>query len=188
MGAADHACDLLDPARLVEERDRRVGPPRLHALVDPELGRRAGGDLGQVRDAQHLRVGSKRREARADDVCDAATDPGIHLVEDHRANLCLRVTRPADRLHGQHHPGQLASGDHPGERAWVLANVRRQVELHAIHPLLSPGFDPGGRRLESHIESRVGHGKSGEQLRHLAREQHGGHASVRREFPRSPDV
>src|SRR5215510_2976127 len=69
--ARDHAGDLLD-ARLAGQHLRAdPRPARAHALPHPDVVRRAGGDRGQVRDAEHLAPLAGARQLLGDDRRDA---------------------------------------------------------------------------------------------------------------------
>ena len=67
-GPAEHRRELDDPALAIEPLDLGDGPPVALALRDPEVGVRMGGDLGQVRDDEHLVVPRERPQAPPDRV------------------------------------------------------------------------------------------------------------------------
>ncbi len=94
-----------------------------------------GGDLGQVRDAQHLELPSQGLQAASDDVGHRAADAGVDLVEDQ----CLtRRVRGGQRLQGQHEPRQFAPRGDPGQRSQVLSRIWRDVELPLLQATLRP--------------------------------------------------
>src|SRR5688500_6721687 len=79
---AQHSCELVDAIFTVEPPHASAGPVSLHSFFDLEVGVGAGGDLRQVRDAQHLKRHAQRLELAADYVRDASPDSGVDLVED----------------------------------------------------------------------------------------------------------
>src|SRR6476661_4444791 len=77
---AEHRADLPDLILAVEPDDLRHGPAAAFALRDPEVGVRVGGDLRQVRHAEHLVAAAEEPQAAADRIGAPAADPGVDLV------------------------------------------------------------------------------------------------------------
>src|SRR5438093_2180624 len=90
-------------------------------------------------DAEDLPRPAELRELAADGFGHGAADSGVDLVEDQRraALLC-----GGQGLEGEHDPRQLAARGDPGERARLLAGVRREEELDLV-----PAFRPEGPAL-----------------------------------------
>jgi len=136
-----------------------------------EVGIRVGGNLRQVGNADDLKRGTQRSQLSTDHVGNPTADAGIHFVKDEtgRAGARRSGSRQArtkgQRLDGQHHARQLATRNDAGQRAQLLARIRRHEELHFIDPPAGPRrFCDGPRvpvrvaraaRVEPHVESRL---------------------------------
>ena len=84
-----------------------------------------GGDLGQVRDDQHLVVPRERPQAPPDRIRGAAADPRVDLVEHERRRV---VRRGEDLLDRQRDAAQLPARRDLRQRARRLARVRGEPE------------------------------------------------------------
>src|SRR3954454_739119 len=131
--AAEHARHLLDARRFVQPANRRARPSAVDPFLDCEMRIGVGGDLRQVRDAEHLECRPQRAQLAADDVGDAAANAGIDLVEDQPGRRCARRTIGGvaeavarcrgERLDRQHDARELAARDDPRQRPELLAGV-----------------------------------------------------------------
>ncbi len=90
----------------------------------------------------------------ADLQSDAATDSGVYLVE----NQCRHIVHFGEnRLERQHHPRQLATRRHTGERALLVPDIERDPELDVLGPR-------GGWLVAHHQrsgEAPIGHSELG---------------------------
>jgi len=89
-GASEHPRQLLHPLVRVKGGHPAGGAFPDVVLADVEVVVRAGGDLGQVGDAQDLPMLGERAEPRPDRRRHRAADAGVHLVEHvqaHRTRL-----------------------------------------------------------------------------------------------------
>src|SRR5687768_15550243 len=80
--AADHAGNLIDASLVVQPVDGGDCPVAAYMLLDAELRRGTGGDLRQVRDAEHLEIVAQPPQLRPDHVRHSPADTGVHFVED----------------------------------------------------------------------------------------------------------
>src|SRR3989442_2412802 len=126
-----HPRDLLH-ARLAGHRiGADAGPAAADALSDPHMMGGAGGDRRQVRDAEHLATLGGRGQLLSDHGRDAAADPRVDFVEDHRGHA---VGPRPDGLEGEHRARELAARYDPCERSHVLAGIGREAKLDAVDP------------------------------------------------------
>src|SRR5215218_5562208 len=84
LRAGDHPRQFLLALARAERTDARHGPAVPEGLCNPVVRCAAGGDLRQMRDAEHLEMGAELAQPRADDVGDRPADAGVDLVEDQR--------------------------------------------------------------------------------------------------------
>src|SRR5687767_207290 len=90
-------------------------------------GRR--GNRGEVRDGQDLPRAPDLKELGGDAMGEAATDPGVHLVEDERWHPVHRGERGLER---EDQARELSTRSDGPQRCGGLAGVRGDQELHAL--------------------------------------------------------
>src|SRR5207244_262215 len=93
--AAEHARQLVNSLRVVETPNRCRRAPFLDSLLDVNMRIGVGGNLREMRDAQHLERRPQRAQLAADHVRHAPANPGIDLVEYQSGGPC-----PPDALRG----------------------------------------------------------------------------------------
>ncbi len=69
-------------------------------LGDRKVRVGAGGNLGKMRNANHLRASAEALQSRTHGVCSHTADAGINLVENQRL---LRFRVFAESAQGEHH-------------------------------------------------------------------------------------
>ena len=104
--AREHAGELTLPTGVVEGDQARGGHGPVAGLLDQDVAVGERGDLGQVGDDEDLGLLGEGRQAASDLHRCGAADPGVDLVEDEGRD---RTGAGEAHLHGQHHPGELAT-------------------------------------------------------------------------------
>ena len=139
----------------------RQRPPLADCLGDAVVRPAVGGDLRQVRDAEHLEPVAERAAAvRPTTSATAPADAGVHLVEDQR--LARRVGG-RERLERQHDPRQLAARRDARQGPQVLAGIRRDVELRLVDARAPSTVASSERGREPDLAPRARHGQIGER-------------------------
>ena len=107
-----------------------------------------GCNLRQVGDAEDLAAQGNRLKFFSDHLGNGPADAYIHLVKDQRGHA-VPVRYPC--LDGQHDTGKLSAGSNPSQGAYALADVRLELKLRPVHPVVvqpqPPAFtlhDPAG--------------------------------------------
>src|SRR5262245_53744077 len=113
-----------------------------------------GCNLGQVRDAEYLKLPSQLAELRAYRVGHASSDSGIDLVEHKR--LAQLIGR-RDALERQHHPRKFAPRGDPGQRPQLFPGIRSQVKLGLVEPSFGPARIRFDRVDETQLASGLWH-------------------------------
>src|SRR6266566_329748 len=149
--APQHARQLGHPLGRGQRACRRDGTLFLHPFGDHDVVLGEGRDQRQVGDAEDLAAPAEPAELAADDLGHGAADAGIDLVEDERGAPLLGG---GEGLEGEHDARQLAARGHAGERARLLARVRREEELDLV-PALGAERAPLGLG-ETRLEARAG--------------------------------
>src|SRR3989454_1569150 len=149
--APQHARQLGHPLGRGQRACRRDGTLFLHPFGDHDVVLGEGRDQRQVGDAEDLAAPAEPAELAADDLGHGAADAGIDLVEDERGAPLLGG---GEGLEGEHDARQLAARGHAGERARLLARVRREEELDVV-PALGAERAPLGLG-EAGLEARAG--------------------------------
>jgi hypothetical protein len=108
-----------------------------------------GGDLGQMRDDEHLTRTGEAREAAAHGDPRPPADARVHLVEDERRDL---VEIGEDASAREHHSGELPSRAGSRERQLVPSGDGREPQLNSLGPVGSRI-----RRLERHPDGGALH-------------------------------
>ena len=100
---AEHAAELLHALVAVDPADDRLRDARARValLGDRELPVGEGGDLRQMRDAEHLAALGQAAEPHAQRRRRHAADARVDLVEDERLDVVAEGHEPAD---GEHRP------------------------------------------------------------------------------------
>ena len=163
VGIAEHPRDLRDPVLAVNLLHVAGGQAATGHLAHHEVPLRAGSDLRQVGDDQHLAAPRHLRQRGAHLGPDLATDPGVDLVKDQRRHL---VVPGQHHLEREHDPGELAPRCRTGERTRLQAGVEPD---HEGHPLLPRGLHPPERR-QFHVEPPAREPELRQQPRHPARQ------------------
>ncbi len=127
--AAEHAGDFFDAGLVRHFHEIGDGAVGGEAFADDVLRGGGGGDLREVRDAEHLMAFAKGTHFRGDGVGDFAADVGVDFIEHEQRNSVLRGERGFD---GEHDAGDFAAGGDGFERLRGFARIRREEELDAL--------------------------------------------------------
>src|SRR5918994_2889577 len=156
---AEHATDLRDQLLAVHPLHDGAGLPALRELLDPEVRRCERGNLGQVRDADHLASLADPPQPLPHGTGRFAADPGVDLVEDQRSGPGVG----AEAGERQHHARQLAARRRVPQRGDGKTRVGGDHEGDALAPARPVAV---GVRLERNLKRGALHRELGELRRH----------------------
>src|SRR5215208_6749617 len=159
---AEHPAQLGHDSVALERLDGGERGVGLGGLLDPEMARREGGDLRQVRDAEDLAGVAERPEPLADRTRRLPAHASVDLVEHQRA----RLAGARHRHQREHHARELASGGGVANRSRRHARVGREQELDPL------GAGRADLFLNVHLDLESGtlHGEGGQLFLHPLRE------------------
>ena len=183
----EHPRQLGDAGIAVDDRGGGHGPfapgcpiRRLldHGLLHHDLHVGKCRHLREMRDTQHLVLGTQCREQASDGNTGLASDARVDFVEHQRRG---RVRQ--DNARRQHRTRELSAGRGPGQRAGAFARIGGKEEGHPVDAVLG-----GLSRFDLHVHARVRHRELPEVPLHRPREGLGGAVPGRRQAADASDA